>query len=267
MNAPTEHSYTGDTRVVRKSLAIRAACAGLLVALSTSVLSAQSADDAVREYQATLERVGDLRLDILRKRYFLEQQKAEVASLNSEISDIPALTDGFDEILDKMAAQMEDAITADLPFQREERLNRIAKLKEDLAKTDMSAGAKYRQALNAYKIEIGYGSSVEGYEGERPLNEGEEPVIVVQLDKKGENRKEADGSDMMGPQLGTYLRYGRVALVYMNQRATEARRYDVESGKWLDVTGAELLNVRKAIRMSNGEIAPAVVMAPAYITQ
>lgn len=268
MNLPTRKGANRNkifgVRSVRAGLAATALIATM--GLSGVTASAQNAD--VQAYKAALAQIDNQRVALMQKRYFLEKQKAEIEALQSELSTVPTLTAGFDEILDKMAAQMEDAINADLPFMREERLNRIAKLKADLANPEMSAGTKYRSALNAYKIEIGYGSSVDTYEGERPLNKGEEPIIVVQLDAKGEPLKELDGTtDLRGPQLGTYLRYGRVSLAYMNQRATSARRYDVPSGKWVDVSGNELLDIRKAIRMSRGEVAPTVVMAPAYITQ
>ena len=190
-----------------------------------------------------------------------------MAALRGEIRGVGATTANVDGIIAKMVSQTEAAILTDLPFLREKRLNRIERLKEALADPTQTPGGRYRLALNALKIEVNYGSSVESYDGERPLNNGEEPVIVAQLDGKGELVLENDGGEMLGAEKGTFLRYGRVALVYMNQRATSARRYDVPSTSWVDMSAADLLDVRKAVRIAKGEAAPAVLMVPAYIAE
>ena len=253
--------------MVKYTLAVRALFLGALLSTATAQTAfAQSskADD----YASLLQQISDQRASILQQEYFLTQQQAEIESLRTQISEVPALKESIGPLLDKMAAQMEDAINADLPFLREERLNRIGKLKNDLRDAALKPGDRYRSALTALKIEVNYGMGVEGYEGPRPLNAGEEAVMAIPLDDTGDEKTNDDGSSVAAEaELGTYLRYGRVALVWLNQRTTSARRYDVPTKSWIDVKGGELNDIRKAVRISRGEVAPAVVMVPTHLSQ
>jgi len=260
----------GRIFVVKCTLALRALVIGSLLSTAgaTATLASAQATDAEVKYSALLQQIADQRMALMQSEVFDAKQKAQIEELRSEISKVSATKKTIDPLLAKMAAQMEDAINSDLPFLREERLNRINKLKNDLGNSEIRVADKYRAALNAYKIEVNYGMAVDGYKGPIPLNAGEAPVLVVPLDDKGEPLREAN-NEIMPPEaeLGTYLRYGRVALVWLNQRNTKARRYDAPTKTWVDVSGGELNDIRKAVRVSRGEVAPSVLMVPTHLAQ
>lgn len=257
--------------MVGKTTLLRALCLSAALAFPVGVATAQDAKSA--EYSALLSQISDKKLSLMQQEVFAAHQSEQMDFLKTQISGVSATTADVDGMLTKMVAQLERAVTADLPFLREERLNRIAKLNNDLEDSTLSAGAKYRLALSAYQTEVNYGMSVEDYDGERPLNDGESAGEVryafADLDKEGNPKKNAEGEIIVEKkrEQGTYLRYGRVALVYMDDRLESARRYDQTESKWLDVKGADLLEVRKAVRVARGEVAPAVVMAPTRVMQ
>ena len=237
-------------------------------------VAVSGAQDAKAEQYATLlSQIADKKVALMQQELFAANQKKEIEFLRAQIAGVGEVTGDVDGIIEKMVGQMERAVTADLPFQREERLNRIAKLRNDLDDDTLKVGDKYRLALAALKTEVNYGMSVEDYDGERPLNDGE---TVGEL-RYALAHMEDDGTIKENPltmkpyektrEQGTFLRYGRVALVYMDDRMVSARRWDQPSAKWVDVSGAELLDIRKAIRVARGEVAPAVVMAPTHVTQ
>lgn len=250
---------------MKKPTILRALCISVALAVPFSIAGAQSADSNAAAYSQLLSQIADKKLTLLQKQAYTARQEQQIAFLKDEISGVAGTTGNVDEMLAKMVAQTERAIMADLPFEREKRLNRINKLKNDLSENVLSVGDKYRLALSALTIEANYGMSVEDYEGERPLNDGESQIMAIKLDAKGEPVKD-EFDEVMGEQAewGTYLRYGRVALVYMDQRLLTARRYDAPSGKWVDAAGSDLLEIRKAIRVARGEVAPTVVMAPTH---
>ncbi len=214
-------------------------------------------------YSTVLQQIADKKLTITQREHYISEQEEEIAFLRSQIEQVRPTSRSVRAIIDKMAAQAEDAINSDLPFLLDERFARVQKLKGDIADPKLPITAKFRRALNVYQAEVNYGFDIESYPGESPLNPGESPNIVSTLDDEGEELlDENTGEVVMEPEQGDYLRYGRLSLVFLNQRATTARRYDVPSGTWIDLSGADLQEVRRAVRVSKGQSAPAVLLAP-----
>ena len=249
--------------MVRLTSSIR--IAGLTIALLASSHMTVSAQDASAQYQQVLQQIADRKIEIARSEYFVTQQGEELTRLREELRAVGPLTEGVDEIVSKMAAQLEDAINSDVPFLLEERLNRVGKIKTDLESGNVPIGAIYRSALQALKIEVEYGQSMESYIADRPLNDGENPTLVDEKDKDGELVKTSEGEVQQVPEFGSHLRYGRVGMAYLSDDMTKARRFDIKSRKWVDVTGPELVEIRRAVRISKGEVATGVVTVPTYI--
>ena len=257
--------------MVTRTTVFRSLCLSDVLVFPAAIAGAQDAKS--EQYASLLAQIADKKVALMQQELFAANQQKEIEFLRGQIAGVNEIKGDVDGVIEKMVAQMERAVTADLPFQREERLNRIAKLRNDLDDDSLKVGDKYRLALSALKIEVNYGMSVEDYDGERPLNDGETVgelrFALAHLDDDGvpkENPLTLKPYEESREQ-GTFLRYGRVALVYMDDRMVSARRWDQPEGKWIDVSGAELLDIRKAIRVARGEVAPAVVMAPTHITQ
>jgi len=62
-----------------------------------------------------------------------------------------------------------------------------------------------------------------------------------------------------------YLRFGRVALLYMTKDESEVGRYNLETNSWDVLTGADAIALRQAVRISKGEAAPNIVYAPVSV--
>ncbi len=193
------------------------------------------ADSMVREYRAVLQQKDNISLFVDQQDIYLQSQKGEIDSLNTQLNTVESIKQGMVPMMLKMAAAIEDAIKEDVPFRRAERLERVERLHKTLADPDVSPAEQYRQVLNAFKIEVAYGQGLDSYEGAHP----EKPGNVV-----------------------NFLRYGRVALVYMSKDESEVARYNIESKSWEQLDGGQALSVRKAIRVAKGEAAPDIVYAP-----
>jgi len=192
-------------------------------------------DNATREYRAVLQQKDNIELFVAQQDIFLESQKAEIASLNRQLSTVETIKQGMVPMMLKMAVAIEDSIENDIPFRMAERRARIDRLKATLADPDVSPAEQYRQVLNAFKIEVTYGQGLDSYEGAHPTKPGN----VV-----------------------NFLRFGRTALVYMTKDESELARYNKATNSWDQLDGGHALEMRKAIRVAKGEAAPDIVYAP-----
>ncbi|RZV39814.1 MAG: DUF3450 domain-containing protein [Acidimicrobiales bacterium] len=193
------------------------------------------AESAIREYRAVLQQIDNIQLFVDKQDIYLNSQAKEIASLNNQLGNVENIKRGMVPMMLRMTAEIEDSVESDMPFLMNERRARIQRLKDVLSNPEVSPAEQYRQVLNTYKIEVSYGQGLDSYEGAHPTKEG------MKVD---------------------YLRYGRLALVYMTKDEKDIGYYDLGSKSWKPVPGNQALSVRQAIRVANEEAAPEVVMAP-----
>lgn len=196
------------------------------------------ADQMIREYRAVLQQKDNIALFVDQQDIYLQSQKAEIASLNKQLGTVESIKQGMVPMMLNMTAAIEDSIKSDVPFQLDERLARVQRVKDTLADPEVSPAEQYRQVLNAFKVEASFGQGIDSYEGAHPNKAGN----VV-----------------------NFIRFGRVALVYMTKDESEIARYNMETGAWDPLSTGESLAMRQAIRIAKGESAPEMVTAPVYV--
>jgi len=196
------------------------------------------ADQMVREYRAVLQQKDNIALFVDQQDIYLQSQNAEIKSLNKQLGTVEQIKQGMVPMMLKMTAAIEDSIHSDLPFDKKNRLARIDRVKEVLANPSVSPAEQYRQVLNAFKVEVSFGQGIDAYEGAHPSRPGN----VVD-----------------------FIRFGRVALVYMTKDENEIALYDMESQEWKQLGGDSAIKMRQSIRIAKGEAAPGIVTVPAVI--
>ncbi len=193
------------------------------------------ADGAAREYRAVLQTSDNIRLTVARSEIFKASQDSEIASLRRQLGTIEQIKQGLSPMMLRMAAALEDSIRSDLPFNFNERIARINDVKRVLGDPSISPADQYRRLLNAYKIEVNYGLGIESYEGAHPKKSGN----VV-----------------------NFIRFGRTSFVYITKDESEIAIYNLGTGEWDNLEGANAIQLRQAIRIAKGEAAPGLVFAP-----
>lgn len=193
------------------------------------------ADAKQREYRATLQQIDNIRLFVDQQDIYLQSQNSEIESLNEQLGTVESIKQGMSPMMLRMTVNIEDAIKADMPFLRDQRLARVQRLKNTLGDPAVSPAEQYRQVLNLYKQEVSFGQGLESYEGPHPTKAN---------------------------SIVNYLRYGRVSLVYMTKDEGEIKRYNMGNDAWEDANTTDALQIRRAIRIAKGEAAPGLVMAP-----
>jgi hypothetical protein len=197
-----------------------------------------AADQAAREYRAVLQQKDNIALFVAQQDIYLQSQTSEIQSLRNQLGTVEQIKQGMGPMMLKMAVKLEDSINSDLPFNLAERKARMENVKAVLADPDVSPAEQYRRVLNAYKIEVSYGQGIDSYEGAHPTRPGN----VV-----------------------NFIRFGRTSLVYVTKDEAEVAKYNLESGGWEVLAGADALAMRQAIRIAKGEAAPDIVFAPVTI--
>ena len=281
-----------NTSFSRKVYLMGGALALMFIGYS-SLASAQSSDAQVDQYVLVLNRIADAKLALAQKEAYVDNQKAQIASLREQIKNVGATKKAVAPMLSKMVTAIEGEMNLDFPFKEAERFNRLADVQDAIADNGASVGEKMRKVMNIYGIETGYGNSVSAYAGNHPSKPGTrlEACLVDELSQDcnlsnevlkqlGYNRdgvKELGGASVSDLSEsfeyanafkdGSYLHYGRLAFIYVQHDSSEAWSYDKDQKAWVELSGAEVLNARRSVRIAKGESAPGVITAPILLKE
>ncbi len=161
----------------------------------------------------------------------VKSQDEEIAGIEQQLLDIETTNREVQPLMQKMVDTLEQFVALDVPFLLDERTERVSKLKELMARSDIAISEKYRRILEAYQIELEYGRTLEAYEG-----------------KVGEKTVE-------------FVRLGRISLMYQTLDEAETGYWDAQKKDWvLDNTYTEA--VKEARRVARKDGAPDLLTVP-----
>jgi hypothetical protein len=123
-----------------------------------------------------------------------------------------------------------------MPFLPEERSMRLTELEKLMERPDVPTSEKYRRVTEAYQIELEFGHTIEGYEGE------------IEID--GETRTVA------------FLRYGRLGLYYMTLDGLEIGYWDKAADKWVVLDDEYRQSLDRAMRIARKQLPPDLTRLP-----
>lgn len=126
--------------------------------------------DIVGDYRAALQEQETVGLNVDQQRIFLQSQENEIESLQNQIARVGEVQDALLPMMLQMIGNLEKFVDQDVPFQLQDRKDRIEKLKELMQDPDVSPSERYRQIINAYQIELAYGNQTVSYEGNVMIN-------------------------------------------------------------------------------------------------
>ena len=261
---------------------IRSLSLSTAAALLCAPAAAQTAGDAPSvepgdEYARLLRQISDTRTNIMRSEMLLGQQESRIGTLREEIETAPAKLEGYAPVLNRFVARLETVIDEDVPFLREERYDRFGRLQEIVGSDEAQLGEKVARALQVATIETNYGYEVESYDANHPTDPGrryracQEDVDSAACALTDELREDMEGGRSV-PQMeldltdGSYVRYGRLSLAYVDLGTDEMLVFDPTSGEFREARGSEEAGIRRNLRIARGESAPDVVEAPVVKT-
>jgi hypothetical protein len=182
--------------------------------------------DLLSDYKTVVKQIDGLKVYNARLESQIENQMKRVASIDESISQVTVIQRQMTPLVIRMIDGLEQFVELDVPFQKEERLQRIQFLRDNLDRADVTVAEKFRGVLEAYNIELQYGRGVDTYRGTIELN----------------------GS----PRDVDFLRVGRITLVYQTTDGAISGAWDKSAGAWVDLPAGEYeaAIIRKGIRIA-----------------
>lgn len=182
--------------------------------------------DLLSDYKTVMKQVDGLVVYNNRLQRQIESQLQRIGNIEDSIEQVTVVQRQMTPLVIRMIDGLEQFIELDVPFNKEERMQRVAFLRSNLDRADVSVAEKFRQVLEAYNIELQYGRGIQTYR---------------------------DTIDVGGaPRDVDFLRIGRVALVYQSTDGAVSGAWDKSSSSWVDLPAGEYnAAIRKGIRIAN----------------
>jgi seryl-tRNA synthetase len=174
-----------------------------------------------RSAKANVEYLSD-RIAVDEKRVAALEES--IAELVRRLEESERLEDSLVDTLNAIVLRLEDWVARDIPFLMDERGGRIAYVKKELARPDLSGADKLKTVLEALQIEAGYGAAVE-------VDQERVPV----------------GTDTLFVDV---LRVGRVSAFWRTPDGETVGEYDRSTGTWSELPNKYSRPISEAMDMA-----------------
>ncbi len=170
----------------------------------------------------------------------LANQEEEVVSFESQIDEIQDTRQGVVPLMYQMIDALASHIEQDVPIRVEARNNRVSGLQAMMSRADVSDAEKYRRILEAYMIEMDYGTKIAVYQG---------------------------NIEFEGQQLDVEKFYlGRLSLLAKSSNGARYWSWDQSQNEWLLVDAKTHKDLEQAFRLADKQIAPTLLTLPVSLT-
>lgn len=177
------------------------------------------------DYKTVMKQIDGLRVYNARLQRQIDNQLKRIADIDASIDQVTIIQRQMTPLVIRMIDGLEQFVEMDVPFNIEERRQRVEFLRTNVDRSDLTVAEKFRQVLEAYNIELQYGRGFETYSG--PIDTG------------------------TGPRDVDFLRIGRIALVYQTTDGAEAGVWNNESRSWDPLPpGDYAAEIRKGVRIA-----------------
>jgi hypothetical protein len=205
----------------------------------TQARIAQLADETTEllgEYRLTIQQLDRVTIYNNHLQGLVNDQEAEKADMQSQLDNFTVVEQGIVPLMQNMIDDLETFIGLDVPFNLDERQNRVARLRNNMNQAEITISEKYRQIMEAYTIEVNFGRDIEAYTGK--------------LETGGQSR-EVD-----------FFRVGRILLAYQTKDKTETGFWNKTSGDW-EILPDEYRNfITEGLRIARKQAPPNLLMLP-----
>ncbi|MEJ2443390.1 MAG: DUF3450 domain-containing protein [Exilibacterium sp.] len=175
----------------------------------------------------------------------LEKQIASqlevIKDLETSIDNVTVIERQIQPLILRMLDGLEQFVALDVPFHMDERRDRLDMLRNNQERADISVAEKFRQVLEAYKIEAEYGRKLDTYRDTLNVGGQEREVNI--------------------------LRVGRIALMYQTTDTELSGAWDQRQRAWVELNSGEyrsaiLKGIRIAKKQATIDIMNLPILAP-----
>lgn len=194
------------------------------------------------EVESLQDQVDNLSLYQTHLKKLVASQEAEKQSIDEQLVNIAETRQGVVPLMYHMIDGLQSSIEQGVPVRLESRQQRLAALKTLMGRADISEAEKYRRILEAYQIELDYGSKIGVYEGQIQLSDDDQRQVDV-------------------------LYVGKMVLVARSKDASHAWLWKQDVKQWQAVNNEQQVEINKAYALAQKQQAPSLLTLPLSVTQ
>lgn len=215
-----------------------AVLAGLVMSPAWADSASGSAQDQalLKQFENATKILDGLRVYNQQLKRQLQDQDKVMDQLNTSIDNAETTKRQLVPLLWEMVDSLQDFVKLDLPFDLKKRNERVAKLREDMNRPDLSIANKFKRVINAYQKELDYGTSYETYSEFIKINGRPREVNV--------------------------LRWGRLVLAFQTPDESTVGVWDNQAKKWEVLSSKFRSGIRQAFRVARGITSKSFVILP-----
>ncbi|MDX1517030.1 MAG: DUF3450 domain-containing protein [Woeseiaceae bacterium] len=197
---------------------------------------AEEVNELLADYRVAVQQLDRLQIYNGNLERLVADQEAEKRSIAKQLEEFGDVEKGIVPLMYRLIDDLETFVELDMPFARSERSDRVQRLRRNMERSDLTVSEKYRQIMEAYQIETGYGRTIEAYKGSLAVN-GEERTVDL-------------------------LRIGRIVLAYQTPDRSITGIWDKQRGEWTEVDGDYRRAVTDGLRIAQKQAAPDLLTLP-----
>jgi regulator of replication initiation timing len=198
----------------------------------------EQTQDLLGEYRNTVDEADVLRGYNDHVQRMVDDQNANVVSLQKQIDSIDEIKQGLVPLMYKMIDTLETFVKLDVPMNIERRQERVANLRDVMNDSNVTTSEQFRLILEAYEIESSYGTIFDAYQGEIDL---------------GGRTLTAD-----------FVHMGRIALVAQSLDAKHSWLWNNDTRAWEELGDEYLKPITDAIRMARKQLPADLTKLPVF---
>lgn len=203
---------------------------------------AEQTNNLEQQYRVVQKQIEGLKIYNAQQELQIADQKKQLVQLDESIINAATLDRDVAPLMESMIDALDQLIDLDLPFAVDERKERVEKLRGNMSNSNLSPAERFRQVLEAYKIELDYGNNVEASTQQVNVNGTDLDVNV--------------------------LRIGRIALMYQTKDQSVTAAWSQESGSWETLSQGEYSSaVSEGLRIANKQSPINIMTIPASAPQ
>lgn len=168
----------------------------------------------------------------------IDDQKANIASLQKQINGIDKVKQGVVPLMYKMIDTLETFINLDVPMNIERRKERVENLRDVMTNSNVTTSEQFRLVLEAYEIEAGYGTIFDSYQAEMDFN----------------------GTTLTAD----FVHMGRIAFVAQSLDGKRSWLWNNQNRAWEELSDEYLKPVKDAIAMARKQLPMDLTKLPVF---
>lgn len=198
---------------------------------------ASETGDLLQDYKTVMKQVDGLRVYNTRLERQIANQLERIKDIEASIDQVTIIQRQVTPLVIRMIDGLQQFIELDVPFDLQERKQRVEFLRSSVDRSDLSVAEKFRQVLEAYKIENEYGRKIDAYKGTVAINGVDREV--------------------------NFFRVGRVALLYQTTDTEISGVWDQDAREYVELDKGEYRNaIMKGLRIARKEASIDIIKLP-----